>query len=137
MMQENRDKETERMEQTAQAVIAREMEMLTPEQKMVLVEEAKMEMNVRMVLSNTNYTRDEAVALLREHGSAEEVVRQYLGIAKKDTKKIKKSVNQEIFRQIRTTFDISCEEYRKKNPLKLEEVVQHFQEQEQGTVGEK
>lgn len=104
---------------------------LTAQQRAFIVESAKVEMNIRMIMSNTTYSREEAARLLNEHRSAEEVVRRYLGVVKDDKKKLKKSVNQEIFRQIRSALDSSCDEYRKRNPLQLNDVVHHFQEQEE------
>lgn len=103
----------------------------TDEQRNMVVREAKVELDVRMIMSNTTYDRKEATEKLKKLGSAEEVVRAYLGVQKQDAKKLKKSVNQEIFRHIRTTLDVACEEYRRKNPVKVEEVTQHFQENEQ------
>jgi hypothetical protein len=96
-----------------------------------VVREAKTELDVRMIMSNTTYSREEAMLKLKELGSAEEVVRAYMGVKKADPKKLKKSVNQEIFRHIRTTLDVACEDYRRKNPVKVEDVAQHFQENEQ------
>jgi hypothetical protein len=42
-----------------------------------------------------------------------------------------KSVNQEIYRQIRTNLDRSMQEYRTKNPINMEQVITNFQESEE------
>jgi hypothetical protein len=59
------------------------------------------------------------------------VLKDYMGIQeKKDTIKVK-SVNQEIFRQIRTNLDTSMREYREKHPVDLEQVIQNLQESDE------
>ena len=49
---------------------------------------------------------------------------------KKEGDKIK-SVNQEIFRQIRTNLDFSMKQYREKNPINMEQVLENLTESEE------
>jgi hypothetical protein len=55
------------------------------------------------------------------------VIREYMGIPDKKTQKVK-SVNQEIFKQIRTTLDSSMKEYREKNPIDINQIIDNFNE---------
>jgi hypothetical protein len=45
-----------------------------------------------------------------------------------------KSINQEIFRQIRTKMDVSMKEYRDKNPINIEQVIQNLNEEEENKL---
>jgi hypothetical protein len=42
-----------------------------------------------------------------------------------------KSVNQEIFRQIRTKLDSSMKVYREKNPVNMDQVIENFKESDE------
>ena len=73
----------------------------------------ELEENVEKVMSQTNYTRDEAIDKLKLFNcDCIRVIKDYMGIPeKKEDRKIK-SINQEIFRQIRTTLDSCMKAYR-------------------------
>ena len=61
------------------------------------------------------------------------VLKDYMGIPEKKTDsgtKIK-SINQEIYKQIRHTLDSSMREYREKNPVNIEQVVTNLSESEE------
>jgi hypothetical protein len=90
------------------------------------------EKNLNVVLTQTNYTKDEALNKLKLYnGDYMKVIREYMGIPeRKEDKKIK-SVKQEIYRQIRTTLDSSMREYRAKNPINMEQVITNLQESEE------
>ncbi len=83
--------------------------------------------HLQKVMSQTNYTEEEAKEKLRLFNcDYMRVIRDYMGIPdKKEERKIK-SVNQEIFRQIRTKLDISMKEYREKNPINIDQVIDNF-----------
>jgi hypothetical protein len=53
-----------------------------------------------------------------------------MGIPEKKEVKAK-SLNQEIYKQIRTKLDSSMKEYREKNPINMEQVVTNLQESEE------
>lgn len=91
------------------------------------------EKHISLVMSQTNYTRDETIEKLKLFNSdAMKVIRDYMGISEKNNKKtIVKSVNQEIFKQIRTTLEASEKAHREKNPINIDQVVQNFMEFEE------
>jgi hypothetical protein len=88
--------------------------------------------NVQKVMSQTNYTEEEAKEKLRLFNcDYMKVIRDYMGIPdKKEERKIK-SVNQEIFRQIRKKLDNSMKEYREKNPINMDQVIENFKESDE------
>ena len=88
--------------------------------------------NVKKVLIQTNYTEEEAIQKLQLYNcDYMKVIKDYMGIHEKKEEKKVKSVNQEIFRQIRTKLDSSMKEYRDKNPINLEQVIENLSESEQ------
>jgi len=81
------------------------------------------------VLTQTNYTQEEAIIKLKFHnGDYMKVIREFMGIPEKKQESKTKSVNQEIYRQIRHRLDASMQEYREKNPINIDQVVQNFTE---------
>lgn len=90
------------------------------------------EQHVQKVMSQTNYTIEEAREKLRLcNCDYMRVIKDYMGIPeKKDERKVK-SVNQEIFRQIRTTLDSSMKTYREKNPINMVQVIENFKESDE------
>ena len=87
---------------------------------------------VKKVLAQTNYTEQIAAAKLQEFNyDLMRVLKDYMGIPeKKDITKIK-SVNQEIYRQIRYSLDSSMKEYREKNPVNIEQVITNLTESDE------
>jgi hypothetical protein len=84
--------------------------------------------HLNIVLSQTNYTEEEAREKLQLFNcDYMKVIREYMGIPDKKVKKVK-SVNQEIFRQIRTTLDSSMKEYRERNPIDINQIIDNFNE---------
>jgi hypothetical protein len=59
------------------------------------------------------------------------VLKDYMGIPEKKDKQKIKSVNQEIYRQIRTTLDNTMKDYREKNPINVDQVITNFQESDE------
>ncbi len=91
------------------------------------------EKHVSFVMSQTNYTRNEAIEKLQLFNCEPmKVIRDYMGISEPSQKKtVVKSVNQEIFKQIRTTLEASEKAHREKNPINIDQVVQNFIEFEE------
>jgi hypothetical protein len=60
------------------------------------------------------------------------VIKDYMNIPIHipEEKKVK-SVNQEIFRQIRIKLDNSMKNYRDKNPINVEQVIDNFNESDE------
>ena len=92
----------------------------------------ELEKHVNKVMSQTNYTREEALEKLKLFNcDYMRVIKDYMGIPEKKEDKKVKSVNQEIFRQIRTKLDSSMREYREKNPIDMEQVITNLQESDE------
>ncbi len=88
--------------------------------------------NVKKVMSQTNYTEEEAMEKLRLFNcDYTKVIRDYMGMPEKQQEKKVKSINQEIYRQLRTKLDGSMKEYREKNPINLNQVVENFKESDE------
>jgi flagellar hook-basal body complex protein FliE len=81
-------------------------------------EEDDFEEKINIILRQTNYTKDEAREKLDMFENNEiKVIHDYMGIAEKKTPQ--KSLNQEIYRQIRNKLDDSMKDYNKKIQAKL------------------
>ena len=90
--------------------------------------------HLQIVLSQTNYTEEEAINKLKLYNcDYMKVIREYMGIPDKKPQKVK-SVNQEIFKQIRTTLDCSMKEYREKNPIDINQIIDNFNESDKREI---
>jgi len=90
-----------------------------------------LEEHIYKIMSQTSYTVEEAREKLRLfNGDYIQVIKDYMGILDKKERKVK-SVNQEIFRQIRTTLDSSMKTYREKNPINIVQVIDNFKESDE------
>ena len=88
--------------------------------------------HVSIVMSQTNYTQEEAIEKLKLFNcDYMMVIRDYMGIPEKKSEPKVKSVNQEVFRQIRMTLDSSMKTYREKNPINVEQVIENFKESDE------
>ena len=68
---------------------------------------------IEMVMRQTEYTYDEAKKELEEYNwNYEKVIRKFMGIEEKTEKKCK-TVNQEIFKQIRNHMDAASNNFYK------------------------
>lgn len=91
-----------------------------------------LEEHIHKVMSQTSYTIEEAREKLRLFNCDYiRVIKDYMGIPEKKEEIKVKSVNQEIFRQIRTTLDSSMKIYREKNPINLDQVIDNFNESDE------
>jgi Tfp pilus assembly PilM family ATPase len=91
-----------------------------------------LDQHVQKVMSQTNYTAEEAKEKLRLFNcDYMRVIRDYMGIPEKKEERKVKSVNQEIFRQIRTKLDSSMKDYREKNPINMDQVIENFKESDE------
>jgi hypothetical protein len=81
------------------------------ENKMSLVETTEIPEKIQIILRQTNYTPEEANEKLKEYNFNEiDVIKGYLGIV--DKKKImQKTLNQEIYTQLRYRLDSNMREY--------------------------
>jgi hypothetical protein len=88
--------------------------------------------NINKVMSQTNYTHEEAREKLKLFNcDYMRVLKDYMGIPEKKEEKKVKSVNQEIYKQIRHTLDNSMKEYREKHPIDLNQIITNFQESDE------
>ena len=80
------------------------------------------EVKVDLIMRQTAYSREQALEYLKEFdGDYINVIKQFMGIKPKPT--TIKSLNQEIYKQIRTKLDTSMKEYNAKNPISIEDVA--------------
>jgi hypothetical protein len=90
-----------------------------------------LDIHVKKVMSQTNYTEEEAKEKLKIFNcDYMKVLKDYMGIPEKKPDKVK-SINQEIYKQLRTKLDKTMQEYREKNPINMEQVISNFKESEE------
>ena len=87
--------------------------------------------HVKLIMSQTNYTEDEARNKLKPFNSDYmKVLKDYMNLdVNKKEMKIK-SVNQEMFKQMRNHLDSSMREYREQNPINMHQVINNFNEED-------
>ena len=87
---------------------------------------------VRHIMSQTNYNETVAREKLQEFDNDfMKFLKDYMGIPeKKETTQIK-SVNQEIYKQIRHSLDQTMKDYRDKNPINIDQIKTNLQESEE------
>jgi hypothetical protein len=75
-----------------------------------------------IIQRQTSYSFEESIEKLKEHNNNHiDVIKEYMGIKPKEVKV--KSINQEIFKQIRHKLDNSMKEYNNKNQIDLQDVI--------------
>ena len=85
---------------------------------LVLIDNDKLAEKVQIILRQTDYTEEVALEKLKEHNFDEiATIRSYFGIPEKKVPPIK-SLNQEIYRQLRGKLDASMHDYREKEEQK-------------------
>jgi hypothetical protein len=83
-------------------------------------------------MSQTNYSEDVAREKLKEcNNDFMKVLKDYMGIPEKKINTQMKSINQEIYKQIRHSLDQTMKEYRDKNPIDIDQVKTNLQESEE------
>lgn len=91
---------------------------------------ADLEDRVEKVMTHTNYTVEQAKEKLQLFNcDYMMVIKDYMGIPEKKIKV--RSVNQEIFRQIRTKLDGTMKEYREKHPIDIDQIIENFNESDE------
>ena len=89
--------------------------------------------SIQTIMSQTTYNEEQATQKLAEfNGDYIAVIKDFMGIKPKKSAPIK-SLNQEIYRQIRTKLDSSMREYREQNPVSMEQVIENLQLSEEMT----
>lgn len=91
--------------------------------KITFVCKTDMSEKVQMIMRQTDYDQETAEQKLAEHHDDPiKVIKNYLGITEK--KAPIKSVNQEIYRQLRYKLDSSVKEFNQKQYEKLEKEIE-------------
>jgi len=87
---------------------------------------------IKKIMNQTNYTEEIAKKKLEEfNNDFMKVLKDYMGISEKKHNNSVKSINQEIYRQIRHNLDSSMTEYRNKNPIDINQATQNLKESEE------
>jgi RNA processing factor Prp31 len=88
--------------------------------------------SIKKIVSLTTYNESEAMNKLIENNyDYIKVIKKYMEIPiTKETNDIK-SINQEIYKQIRLNLDNSMKSYREKNPLDIEDVKEKLKQSEE------
>ena len=91
-----------------------------------------LEKYVKHIMSQTNYNETVAREKLKEcNNDFMKVLKDYMGIPDKKANTQIKSVNQEIYRQIRYSLDQTMKDYRDKNPVNIDQVKTNLQASEE------
>ena len=94
-----------------------------------VVSNINLEQDVTKIMTQTNYTKEEAINKLKLYDNDYiKVIKDYMNIPEKNKEQKVKSVNQEIFKQIRIKLDNSMKDYREKNEINTEQVIYNFNE---------
>lgn len=95
---------------------------------MIMISNEEIDKYIQIIKTQTNYDDFYAIQKLKDFNyDYMKVIRDYMGIPEKRVQKVK-SVNQEIYKQIRYNLDATMKEYREKNPINLDQVRTNFQE---------
>ena len=98
---------------------------------MIMISNEEIDKYIQIIKTQTNYDDYYAIQKLKDFNyDYMKVIRDYMGIPEKKEIKMK-SVNQEIYKQIRHNLDATMKEYREKNPIDLEQVRTNFQESDE------
>jgi hypothetical protein len=97
----------------------------------IMISNEEIDKYIQIIKTQTNYDDYFAIQKLKDFNYDHmKVIRDYMGIPDKKETKVK-SVNQEIYKQIRHNLDATMKEYREKNPIDLEQVRNNFQESDE------
>lgn len=91
-----------------------------------------MEKDIQLIMNQTNYNFEESKKKLEFHNNNYiNVIKEYMNIPFYNPvpKKIK-SINQEIYKQIRTELNNGIKKYNEDNPINIEHAARNFQESE-------
>jgi hypothetical protein len=80
---------------------------------MSIIETDQIDEKVQKIMRQTDYSKEVATEKLKENGFDEiATIKAYLGVPEKKTSNKLKSVNQEIYKQLRTKLDSSMRDYQ-------------------------
>ena len=99
--------------------------------KTIIVSNDDIDKFINIIKTQTTYDDYFAIKKLKDFNyDYMKVIRDYMGIKEKKPEPIK-SVNQEIYKQIRRNLDTTMKEYRENNPVNLDQVKTNLQESEE------
>lgn len=79
---------------------------------------------IEIILRQTDYTKEVArEKILEKNGDVLKVIKEYMGINENEKSSIKKSLNQEIYKQLRNKLDDSIRDFNKKQEDKLKKEI--------------
>jgi NACalpha-BTF3-like transcription factor len=81
-----------------------------------------MDEKIDIIMRQTNYSREECIEKL-QNNNTNNIIKEYLGISLQQPSIRKKSLQQEIYYQIRNQLDSSIKEFNKKQNEKLEKEI--------------
>jgi hypothetical protein len=81
-----------------------------------------MDNQIDIIMRQTNYSREECMDKLQTK-NMNDIIKEYLGISLQTSEKRKKSLQQEIYSQIRNHMNNSVKEFNKKQNEKLEKEI--------------
>ena len=81
-----------------------------------------MDEQIDIIMRQTNYSREECIEKL-QNNNTNNIIKEYLGISLQPPSIRKKSLQQEIYYQIRNQLDSSIKEFNKKQNEKLEKEI--------------
>jgi hypothetical protein len=95
--------------------------------------DTEQEKNIHFIMKQTTYTKEEASTKLLFHDNNYiNVIKEYMNIPFHNPTPNKiKSVNQEIYKQIRKELNNGIKKYNQDNPVNIEHVIRNFQESEE------
>jgi hypothetical protein len=101
------------------------------ENKTIMISNEDIDNFINIIKTQTTYDDYYAIKKLKDFNyDYMKVIRDYMGIKEKKPEPIK-SVNQEIYKQIRRNLDTTMKEYRENNPVNLDQVKTNLQESEE------
>jgi len=81
-----------------------------------------MDEQIDIIMRQTNYSREDCIDKLQTK-NMNDIIKEYLGISLQTSEKRKKSLQQEIYSQIRNHMNTSVKEFNKKQNEKLEKEI--------------
>jgi hypothetical protein len=105
--------------------------------RITITDNSELDEMIQKIVRQTDYTEKKALQKLEEFNyDYILVIRDYFGIPIQKEEKIK-SVNQEIYKQIRYKLNNSINEYNKKNPVDINKVIQNLHQSEENLNNKK
>lgn len=99
--------------------------------KISSIDNSELNEMIQKIIRQTDYTEKKALQKLEEFNyDYILVLKDYFGIPIQKEEKIK-SVNQEIYKQIRYKLNNSLKEYNEKNPMDINKVIQNLNQSEE------